>query len=41
MRLTLMSMVALVALVATVAPGLACPPGYVSCGTRYCCPGSK
>jgi hypothetical protein len=41
MRLTLMSMVALVTLVATVAPGLACPPGYVSCGTRYCCPGSK
>jgi hypothetical protein len=38
MRLALISMAALAMLVATVAPSFACPPGYVPCGTRYCCP---
>jgi hypothetical protein len=38
MRHTLISMVALAILVAAIAPSFACPAGYVSCGTRYCCP---
>jgi hypothetical protein len=38
MRLALISTVAIAALIASVAPSFACPPGYVPCGARYCCP---
>lgn len=37
MRLTLIALVAIATLVATF-PSFACPPDYVPCGTRYCCP---
>jgi hypothetical protein len=38
MRVALISMIAFATLVAASVPSFACPNGYVSCGTRYCCP---
>ncbi len=38
MRTVLIAILVTLGLLSGVTAGLACPPGYLACGTRYCCP---
>ena len=38
MRLALIAVVTLAGLLAATVASSACPQGYVSCGTAFCCP---